>query len=193
MARLGETAPLCRTLASAACLALLVLFGAAAPSHADGGFQRCLDKAAGHNGEPPTCTKVGNHWVASWPDDPVFGPSNSGLGIPGWFVGVFVLVLVIGVGSTIWRVSTAQKLAKRSGMDAGLATQMTLLSEDGLEATYLAANLRGSRNDAEPAAATAATTPSTAERLEQLKSLLDRGLVTQAEYDQRRKAIIDSV
>ena len=66
-----------------------------------------------------------------------------GSGIPGWFVAWGVFVVVVGVGVTIWRVSTAQKLAKRSGMDPGLATQMTLLSDDGLDATYLAASLRG--------------------------------------------------
>jgi hypothetical protein len=67
---------------------------------------------------------------------------------------------------------------------------MTLLSDDGLDATYLAANLRGTQ------AANQATPPpsaTTAARLEELKSLLDRGLVTQSEYDERRKAIIDSV
>lgn len=115
-----------------------------------------------------------------------------GGGPPGWFVGVFVLVLIIGFGSTIWRVTTAQKLARRSGMDEGMATQMTLLSDDGLEATYLAANLRGKEPSPTEAQA-AATRASTAERLEELRTLLDRGLITQQEHDERRKAIIDSV
>ena len=112
-------------------------------------------------------------------------------GVPGWFVGFFVLALVVAFGTTIWRVTTAQKLARRSGMDPGLATQMTLLSDDGLDATYLAANLRGQGTPtAETSSSRRATT---AERLEELRGLLDRGLVTQAEYDERRKAIIDSV
>lgn len=113
-----------------------------------------------------------------------------GGGPPGWFVGVFVLVLILAFGTTIWRVTTAQKLARRSGMDPGLATQMTLLSDDGLDATYLAANLRGQVSHADPPTARPGTT---ADRLEELKGLLDKGLVTQAEYDERRKAIIDSV
>lgn len=119
--------------------------------------------------------------------DPLMEPGG---GPPGWFVGVFVLVLIIGFGTTIWRVTTAQKLARRSGMDEGMATQMTLLSDDGLEATYLAANLRGQASSTE-----APKTPpaSTAERLEELRTLLDRGLITQQEHDERRKAIIDSV
>jgi hypothetical protein len=127
----------------------------------------------------------------SYADGSNFMTPDPGGGIPGWFVGLFVLVLVLGVGSTIWRVTTAQKLAQKSGMDPGLATRMTLLSKDGLDATYLAASLRGDQPDAAredpPAAAT------TAERLTELQGLLDRGLVTQAEYDARRQAIIDSV
>jgi hypothetical protein len=113
-----------------------------------------------------------------------------GAGVPGWFGLFFVLVLAIGVGSTIWRVTTAQKLAKRSGMDPDLATKMTLLSKDGLDATYLAASLRG---DTPAPDAPHDEGRSSAERLEELKSLLDRGLITQQEYDARRQAIIDSV
>jgi Short C-terminal domain len=114
-----------------------------------------------------------------------------GGGVPGWFAGLFVLALLVGVGTTIWRVSTAQKLARRSGMDPGMATQMTLLTDDGLDATYLAANLRGQVAPASDAPA--APSPTTAERLEELRSLLDRGLITQQEHDERRKGIIDSV
>ena len=119
-------------------------------------------------------------------------------GIPGWFVAWGVFVVVVGIVVTVWRVSTAKKLAERSGMDPGLATQMTLLSDDGLDATYLAASLRGQVTPpTEPAPPTIPPTaqPSRtiAARLEELTGLLDRGLVTQAEYDERRQAIIDSV
>lgn len=125
----------------------------------------------------------------AYADGDLMGP-GPGSGPPGWFVGMFVLVVILGIGTTIWRVSTAQRLAKQSGMDPGLATQMTLLSEDGLDATYLAANLRGTEATSQ---ATPPPTATTAARLEELKGLLDRGLITQAEYDARRKAIIDSV
>jgi hypothetical protein len=113
-----------------------------------------------------------------------------GSGPPGWFVGIFVLVVLLGIGSMVWRVTMAQKLAKRSGMDPGVATQMTLLSDDGLDATYLASALR-QQSPAQPAPE--AAPPTVTARLEELKSLLDRGLVTQEEYDERRKAIIDSL
>jgi Short C-terminal domain len=125
--------------------------------------------------------------------DPGFGPDPSfdqgGPGIPGWFVGLAILAIVVGIAGTVWKVTTAQKIARQSGMDESLATQMSLLTDDGLEATYLASNLRPQV----PPASDATAEPSTAARLAELKELLDQGLVTQAEYDDRRKAIIDSV
>jgi hypothetical protein len=165
-----------------------LLIGAVGPAYA-GGLQDCLDQAIDRNGEPPTCTKVNGTWVASWPDETAgLGPSG---GIPGAFVAFAVFGLLIAIAVTVWKVSTAQKLAKQSGMDPSLATQMTLLTDDGLDATYLAASLR---QPAPPAASpTSAPPPSAAARLEELKRLLDQGLVTQAEYDERRKAIIDSL
>jgi hypothetical protein len=182
MSRLG------RALTGVAAAPALVLLDVA-PSYAGDGLQKCLDQAVDHNGEPPTCTQTaGGTWVASWPDDGALGGSG---GIPGAFVLLFVLGLIAAVGITFWKVTTAQKLARRAGMDPGLATQMTLLTDDGLDATYLASSLR------QPAQSTptppASAPPSATSRLEELKSLLDRGLVTQPEYDERRKAIIDSV
>jgi hypothetical protein len=171
------------------------------PAYADGGgsFQHCIDQAANHNGEPPTCTRVDGMWVASWPDSSPMG----GGGLPGGFVFLMFLAVAIGVGITIWKVATAQKLARQSGMDPGLATQMTLLSDDGLGATYLASSLRQPTDPAapgDPAASAAPTAGSGAgagggaeARLAELRGLLDKGLVTQTEYDERRTAIIDSV
>ena len=127
--------------------------------------------------------------MASWPDDS-FGAG----GLPSGFAAFFVLALLVGVAVTVWKVSTARRLATQSGMDPGMATQMTLLTDDGLDATYLAANLRQHPSNAPgPGQASPSTTPTATGRLEELKTLLDRGLVTQAEYDERRKAIIDSV
>ena len=64
------------------------------------------------------------------------GPSNG-------FSGLFVLALLVGVGITIWKVTTARRMARGSGMSETDATTMTLLTDDGLEATYLASHLRG--------------------------------------------------
>jgi hypothetical protein len=62
-------------------------------------------------------------------------PNGVDQGIPSGFIVLFVLAIVVGIGVTIWKVSTAQTLAKRSGMDPDLAAQMTLLTDDGLDAT----------------------------------------------------------
>jgi hypothetical protein len=117
-----------------------------------------------------------------------FVDTGSGGGAPGWFIAWAVLVVIVGIAGVVWRVTTAQKIARRSGMDTGLATQMSLLTDDGLDATYLAANLRGTQDTPDPAPGR-----TTADRLEELKGLLDRGLVTQTEYDEHRKALIESV
>ena len=162
------------------------------PVYASGTLQNCLDQGGDHAGGLPTCTQVNGKWVASWPDTP--GPGGSG--IPGAFIALFVLFVLIGVAGTVWKVATAQKLAKDSGMDPGLATRMTLLTDNGLDATYLAASLH-QQPDAgpRPEEAQEPSPPgrSAAARLTELGSLRDQGLVTQAEYDERRRAIIDDV
>lgn len=99
----------------------------------------------------------------------------------------FVLVIVLAIGSTVWRVSTARRMANRAGMDPDEATMMTLMTEGGLDATYLASNLRDAHHPAPPGG------PSVAERLTELQALKDRGLITDAEYAARRQAIIDEV
>jgi hypothetical protein len=185
MLRLG------RALAALGGAVAVLLVGGVAPAYAAGGtFQQCLDQAVNHNGEPPTCTKVNGTWVASWPEDTAL----SGGGGTGAFAFFFVVVIVVAIGTTIWKVSTVQKLARQSGMDPGLATQMTLLTDDGLDATYLAASLRQPPAVPPGSPSTPAPTPKTAaERLAELGALRDQGMVTQAEYDERRKAIIDAV
>ena len=147
-------------------------------------------------------TEVGSA-SADGPLRPV-DPDTPGDGIPGVFIFLFVVFLIAGVAVTIWRVSTARTLARQSGMDPGQATQMALLSDDGLDATYLAASLRQrpSRPVAPTSGSPSGSVPTTdghspvgspSDRLTELKHLLDQGLVTQSEYDERRRAIIDGV
>lgn len=133
----------------------------------------------GISGQPVTCIDDGTTFSA---DD-----FNGEPGIPAGFIAMFVLVVLLGVGITVWKVVTARDLARQSGMDPGVATGMTLLDENGLSATYLASSLRTARP------AEAAVGESTAVRLTELKGLLEAGLITQAEYDERRAEIIDSV
>lgn len=115
------------------------------------------------------------------------GLDNSSPGIPGGFVAFFVLIVVLAIGGTIWRVSTARRLATDAGLDPGLAGRVALMDEDGLSAAYVASSLRSQHPVAAPPPASAS------DRLAELKNLLDRGLITQAEHDERRKAIIDSL
>ena len=134
-------------------------------------------------GDLPTCTWDGHSWSVDYPS------STYGTGAPGWFVPLFVLVLIVGIGITVWRVTTARQLARKANLDPGQATAMTLLEDDGLEATYLAASLRGGQPQS-----TVDTNPrSTESRLRELQQLRDDGLVSDEEYQDRRRAILDSL
>ena len=140
--------------------------------------------------------------VLPFEDDPTItvDPFVPELGMPeqpgfpggGAFAGLFMLVLLLGVGMTIWRVSTARRMAREAGMNESDATRMSLLTDNGLEATYVASSIRQAPT---PAAAVelAGAGADPADRLRALRSLLEQGLVTQAEYDARRQAILDEV
>lgn len=121
-------------------------------------------------------------------EDPNFGTSTD-TGFPSGFVALFVIGLLIAVAVTIYKVSMARDLARKSGMDPNQATAMTLLEDDGLEATYLASNLRPQSQAPPPAPVQRSVT----ERLAELEALLKEGRVTQAEYDERRTAILGSL
>ncbi len=112
-------------------------------------------------------------------------------GFPGWFVALFVIAILAGIGTTVYRVSLARKVARDAGLDEDTAAATTLFTQNGLDATYLAASLRGNATQQIPAAS--ADHRSNEERLRELQRLKDQGLVTSEEYDARRKAIIDSV
>lgn len=174
--------------------AVTVVLSAVGPAQARDDLQQCLDNAGIRNGQLPTCTNVNGTWVPSWPSD----SSMSGGVALGGFVFLFTVALLIGLGVILWKIITARRLATQAGLDPGMATQMALLSDDGLDATYLASSLR-QPPPTHVASATGSPTPherpvsSAAARLTELKSLLDQGLVTPSEYDERRRSIIDTV
>lgn len=166
--------------------ALLTVFLIGETSAVGQTFNDCSDPA-----DP--CIEGDDGWTGF--DNGGFGSDD--MGIPGFFIGFFVLAVLIAIGTTVWKVSTARQIAAQSGMDPSIATQMTLLSEHGLDATYLAANLR---KPAETTTASAPVSPPTtapaasaAQRLTELKGLLNTGMITQTEYAERRAEIIDSV
>jgi hypothetical protein len=108
---------------------------------------------------------------------------GDGTGIPGIFVAFFVLVVVLGIGSTIWRVSTARRIARANGIDPRDATAVTLLDQDGLAATYLGAGLQRGRGG----------TRTTEERLADLEELRAGGSITEDEYRAARQRILDAL
>ena len=147
------------------------------------------------SGDLPTCMWDGQGWSVSYDDGLSDGGlggfgDSSGSGVPAGFGVLFAIVAIGGVATMFWRMSMARKMAEEAGMDPDRATAMTLLSDDGLDATYLAASLRSSPA---PAGDGPVPTRTAGDRLRELDTLRDEGLVTAAEYDARRRAILDAL
>ncbi len=140
------------------------------------------------DGQLPTCSFVNGTWHRSYSDSGL----GSGGGPGGAFAALFVVALVLGGLVLAWKISTARRMAREAGMNEDDATMMTVLTDDGFEATYLAANLRQPRTQPQAPATTPAPAP-VADRLRELDRLLAEGLITQAERDERRRAVIDGI
>lgn len=117
------------------------------------------------------------------------GP-DPGMSGDGGFAAFFLLAVAVAIGTTIWKVSTARRMARDAGMDEGDATTMALLTDEGLESTYLASNLRGQMT---PPPSPATEPRSAEQRLRELESLRSQALVTEEEYAERRRAILDGL
>jgi hypothetical protein len=114
-------------------------------------------------------------------------------GPPPGFMALFVLAFIASIGFTIWKVATARRMARDSGMNQGDATAMALLTDDGFESTYLASNLRGQTGPPPPQPPAADARGTTSERLAELQGLRDQGLVTEDEYAAARQKILDDL
>jgi hypothetical protein len=167
---------LCRRVLVSCCLGLLAVV-APPPAVADVPVVPACDSAH-PDVQPPDCVGDGEPVLSV---DPAGGPDVGG------FVALMVVVGLVGLGLTAWRVSTARDLARKAGMDPDQATAITLLGGDGLDATYVATSLRG---PAQPPAPPARTVE---ERLLELQGLKDQGLVTDEEFQARRAAVLDSL
>lgn len=134
--------------------------------------------------------------VPAYADDfPTSDPGGSSF--PGVFVIFFILAIVGGIVTFSWRISTARRIARDAGLDPDAAATATMLSRDGLAATYLAASLRPQPTDdyvpsghLDPPSSRQRTTES---RLEELKHLHEQGLITDGDYDRRRAEILSGV
>lgn len=141
-------------------------------------------------GDPslPTYTSTDGVTVAVDCGDDFIGSDDGFIG-GGFFAVFFVLVVLSGIAMTVWRVSTARRMARQAGMSEDDAVAMTLLSDQGFEATYLASNLRPQSTPA-PAGE---PTPDAATRLRELQGLKDEGLITETECAERRQAILGEI
>lgn len=116
---------------------------------------------------------------------------DGGPGIPGWFIALFVIAALVGVGSFCWRISVARKIARDAGLDPNTATAVTMLGKDGVDSAYLASALasRARAQSSHPV-----PPPKTTEqRLRELQALKDKGLITPEEYAARRQKILDAI
>src|SRR5690349_367434 len=56
--------------------------------------------------------------------------------------GFIIVALLVGGGTTLYKVTAAKDMARRAGLNEHDAAVATVLSEDGLAATYVASSLR---------------------------------------------------
>jgi hypothetical protein len=148
------------------------------------------------NGNLPTCTESNGKWAVTYPDAG-FGGSGGGGGFPAGFVVFFVIVGVLAVGTGIWRFSKTVDAAEEAGIDPGKATAIAMFGgTDLLQTSVLAKVAQNSKTSPALPIATESqelTKPTIDQRLDQLRGLHARGAITQEEYVERRREIIDSV
>jgi len=122
--------------------------------------------------------------------------SDASSGIPGWFIALFILFAILGVATFFWRISTARKIAERAGLDPDTATAVTLLSDGGMAATYVASTIASqAHKPARPTEPPKLSEPpkSVEQRLQELEALRDKGVITPEEYDTQRQKILGSI
>jgi len=117
----------------------------------------------------------------------------------GFFFLLWIVAGVFGIIKLVARQRAARTIAMSHGLNPEEAAATTLLTPNGLDATYLAANLRPT-----PEAPThyapppLAPTPLNAAhnveaRIHELNLLKQQGVITEDEYNTRRQAIISEI
>jgi hypothetical protein len=120
------------------------------------------------------------------------GPDDGGGGIPSGFVVLFVLVAIAGLITTVVRFSMTKQAGKDAGLSDSQATKLAVFGGDNAyDTAVMASALKSQQTDT--SAPTVRAQPTVEQRLAKLQSLLSSGSITQAEYDERRAEIIDSI
>ena len=113
-------------------------------------------------------------------------------GIPGWFIAVAVLMILIGVGTWLYRISVARDMAERAGLDPDQAARVAMFGKDGIDATYVASAL-AQRSTPPPPPPPVQRPKTVEERLRELQTLRDNGLVSEDEFQAQRTKIVGSI
>jgi hypothetical protein len=116
----------------------------------------------------------------------------AGSTLSGVFVGVGVLVLLVGLVVSARRVSRARDLARAAGEDTALATGRAVLGDSFWTRLLRSLLVRLRRRPRSPAASQARD-GSVSDQLARLERLRDQGLISPTEYDERRRSILDSL
>jgi hypothetical protein len=124
--------------------------------------------------------------------------------VPGAFVFLFVVILILGIASTVMNISRAHDIADRTGLPRGRATRRVLNSRNPREelrqmedeaalrdqlAEQRALLERATRQGGIPAPGQ----PTAAQRLQEVQRLYEQGLINEDEASQKRREIIDEV
>jgi hypothetical protein len=153
---------------------------------------KCL--VANEFGDLPTCTRSGSGgWVAVYPNSGIDG-STSGTGFPSGFIALFVIVALIGIGVTIWRISLTRRMAQSAGVNPSDATALAVLGgPNAIDTAVLAKTLSHHSADTAPPATGKPHGATVEARLTQLRQLKDDGVISADEYESRRAAIISTI
>jgi hypothetical protein len=119
-------------------------------------------------------------------------PTPADQGIPGWFIAFAFFVVVIGIGTTIWKYSVAKQGAQKLGLDESTAAQMAFLDPN---ATAVAGQLGAAaiaRMKEQEGKDLTDNSRDLNDRLADLDEAHANGRVSDDEYQQIRKRLLDT-
>lgn len=105
----------------------------------------------------------------------------------------FLLPFALAIWGMIARTRAARRMAARAGLNEQDAASTALWTTNGLDATYLAANLRGPAPSVPMGPPRAVPAKSVEDRLRELDRLKREGVITPGEYESQRKAIVGGI